>query len=270
MREKDKRDVEDVVEQQIVYVGVPERSLRRRERDRSQGLGCIGTIRLMTILPVLVLVVVIGCMAAVVLFEFAGFMRDPLDNFLGIFGIDPNAEPEVVDSIVIIKEITALAQLELYETVTDVHLEVVNTGAAPDASLGVVFRDSVVKAGIDLSHMTVDAIEVGPDNHLTITLPPVYLTSCNLGQPDYNINCTNIPLIQNCGPIIDRMQDEAYRRGTDDLREAAYELGLKPLAEAEAESVLYALLESLGYTNVTFFHSAGEYPDDRTCFPNPE
>ncbi|MCD4685331.1 MAG: DUF4230 domain-containing protein [Anaerolineae bacterium] len=266
MPDKDKRDAVDVIDQQIVYVDRPRRSFWRRERR--QGLGCLGTMRLITLLPVLVIALLVGCMMLVMMFEFASFMRDPLDNFLGIFGFDPNAEPEVRGSVVVVREIKELAELVLQEATTDVKVEVVNTGAEPDAELDVTYEGSVVKAGIDLSQVTEESIVVGDGNRLTITLPPVYLTSCDLGRPDYDIYCINIPFIQDCNAIIDRLQDAAYLRAKNDLREAAYELELLALAEAEAEAVVYALVEDLGYTDVVFLHSAEEHVDDETCFPN--
>lgn len=270
MPDKDKRDAVDKVDQRVVYV-VPqeERSRRRdrRDRDRRQGgLGCLGTARLLMLMPILVIVLVVGCMMLVMLFEFADFMRDPLDNFLGIFGFDPDAEPEIKSTVTIIQEIRELSELDLYESTIDVKLTVVDTGAQPDAELDVTYKSSVVKAGIDLSLINEDAVVVGDDNQLTVTLPPVYLTSCDLGQPDYDASCFDIIFVQDCNSIVDDLQDAAYVRGINALRETAYEMDLQALAEAEAENVVRDLLDTLGYEDVEFLHSLEEHPDDDTCF----
>lgn len=169
------------------------------------------------------------------------------------------------DALVIQLEIQELAEVELYEAAIDLTITVIDTGAAPDAELTLTALGTVT-AGIDLSQFSQDDITVQPDRSLLITLPATQLTGCYLDQPEYDISCTDIPFVQDCSAIVDRMQDEAYNRAIDELRETAYDLEVLSSADQEAEDVVLSLLESLGYTRVTFQHSAGELPADSTCF----
>jgi hypothetical protein len=266
MPDKEKRDAVEMIDQQVIYTDDPqERPRRRSRRGTRQGLGCLGTLRLVALLPVLVIALVVGCMMLVMLFEFASFMRDPLDNFLGVFGFDPDAKPEEVDSITIVLGIREMSILETIRSDILITKTVVDSGAAPDAELRVTYL-GWVKAGIDLSLVTEDSIVARSDGSLTITLPPAQLTWCDLGKPDNDVDCTDIPFVQDCNAIVDRLQDEAYDRAIEELRETAYELDLLTLANDEAESRVYALLESLGYTRVTFQRSTEELPASETCF----
>lgn len=229
--------------------------------------GCMGTCAYFGGLSLLVMTLVVACMALVMTFEFASFMRDPLDNFLEVFGFDADAEPQTVDSRTIVLGIKEMAVLQTASGDILISKTVVDSGAAPDAEITVNYIGNVT-AGIDMALVTEEHIITDDRGDLTVILPPAQLTGCYLGKPEIvNRRCTGIPLAQDCGKIIERLQGVAYDRALEELRETAYELNLAELAYQEAESRLYDLLGSLGYSDITFERSEEVLPPSPSCFP---
>ncbi len=106
----------------------------------------------------------------------AGVWRDlsvtnPLDEFLGVFGFDRDAEPEVVDSRTIVLSIQEMAVLETVKSGILITKTVVDSSAAPDAEMQISYVGTV-KAGVDLSLVGEEDVIVNADDSLTITLPP--------------------------------------------------------------------------------------------------
>ncbi|MBN2303560.1 MAG: DUF4230 domain-containing protein [Anaerolineae bacterium] len=241
--------------------------LRARKRRRAPGLGCLGMWRMVAGLSTSVTLVIFGCLFLVMMVGVLNFMRDPLDNFLSVFGFDKDAAPVEVDSRTVVLGIREMAILET--TIGDIEITktVIDASAAPDAELRVSFIGQA-RVGIDLSLITDEDVIVNPDGSLTIVLPPAQLTGCFLGKPDIlHRSCTDIPMLQDCGKIIERMQEKAYDRAIDALRETAYELALLDQAYLKAEASIYELLNSLGYENIEFQRSEEEVLPDETCFP---
>jgi len=244
-------------------------SRKKTARRRPSLLAKLGVRRYLMMLgwmPLLVLVVVVGCMGVIMTLQFVDFLRDPLDNFLEVFGFDADSEPEVVDSTTIVLGIQEMALLQTASGDLLISKTVVDTGAAPDAEITVSYIGRVT-AGVDMGLVTEASILTDESGNLTIVLPPAQLTGCYLGKPDIvQRDCTDIPLVQDCGKIVERLQDEAYDRALEELRETAYELELLDLAYQEAESRIHELLTNLGHTNVSFQLSDEVLAPDETCF----
>jgi hypothetical protein len=240
---------------------------RRRRRPPPPRRGCMETCAMFAGLSMLAIALVIGCMFLAVTVQFLDFMRDPLDNFLEVFGFDQDAEPEVVESTTIILSIQQdLAFLETTRENILVSKDAIDRGAAPDAKITVNYIGRVT-AGIDLNLITPEDVVQNPDGSLTITLPPAQITGCYLGKPEVvSRECTDIPLIQDCAKIVDGMVDNTYDRAILDLLEAADESDLLETAYLEAEDRVASLIDSLGYgVTVEFVRSAEEIPLDDTC-----
>lgn len=244
----------------------PDLPRKRRPAPPPPRRGCWSTCALFGGLSLLLLTLVVSCMVLLTTLEFFDFMRDPLDNFLAVFGFEQESEPREVDSRTIVLGIRDMAILQTTTGDIQVVKTVVDSGAAPDAELKVSYIGHVT-AGLDLSLVTEDSITAAPDGSLTVVLPPAQLTGCYLGKPDIlTRKCTDIPLAQDCGKIVERLQDEAYDRAIDELRETAGELDLLSLAYQEAEARIYDLISSLGHDQVTFQRSDLVLEASPTCF----
>jgi len=211
---------------------------------------------------------VFGVVVLVVILLAVRFARDPINNILSLFGFEKHSTPVVVDSRTIVLGIQKMAVLETASGDIQITKTVVDTGAAPDAELRVGYIGHVT-AGIDLSRVREQDIVADSNGHVMIMLPPAQLTGCYLGKP-YIVSwsCTGIPFVQNCGEINERLQDEAYKRAIEELSETAYDLRLLDLANQEAESRIYNLLKSLGYSQVSFNRSSEVLPPSDSCLSN--
>ncbi|MBN1564186.1 MAG: DUF4230 domain-containing protein [Anaerolineae bacterium] len=232
--------------------------------------GCLGSLFGTLLAPLfgpfrMAMTLAIVAAAVILTLTFSDFLRDPLDGFLGIFGFG-DSDPVEVDSTTIVLGIQEMAVLETIEGTIQIEKTVVDKGASPDAEIRVRYI-SEIRAGIDLSLITEDDIVVNEDGSLIILLPPAQITLCDLGKPDVvDRTCTDIPLVQDCGKIVDGMLDTAYDRGIEELRETAYELDLLSQANDEAERRIYDLIKGLGYENITFKRSELILPDDPSCY----
>ncbi len=231
------------------------------------GRGCLSSLLLTAFSPFrLILLAGLAIVVLIVVVALAGFMRNPLDNFLSAFGFDKNAKPEVVDSRTIVLSIQEMAVLETVKSGILVTKTVVDTSAAPDAEMEVSYVGTV-KAGVDLSLVGEQDVIVNADNSLTITLPPSQITHCDLGKPEvHRWDCRGWAGLQNCTARRERVEGEAYDRAMEELLQTGYELDLLTLASQNAQTTLYGLLKSLGYEQVTFQPSALETPPpDESC-----
>jgi hypothetical protein len=248
---------------------VEERPQRpRKRRQPPQRPGCLGTLALLNSCSQWAVLLVFGGVILVVVVLAVRFVRDPIDNVLGVFGFEKNSTPVVVDSRTIVLGIQKMAVLQTASGDIQITKTVVDTGAAPDAELRVSYIGHVT-AGIDLSRVGEQDIVAGADGRVTVTLPPAQLTGCYLGKPDIvSWSCTGIPFVQDCGKINERLQDEAYKRAIEELSQTASDLKLLDLANQEAESRIYELLKSLGYPQVSFNRSTEVPPPSDTCLSN--
>jgi hypothetical protein len=243
-----------------------DRPTRPRARSRR---GCLGSLLLTAFSPFrLVLLVGVGIIIAILVLSFANFMTDPLDNFLGVFGFDDDAEPQVVDSRTLVLSIQEMAVLETVKSGILITKTVVDTSAAPDAELEVSYVGTV-KAGVDLSLIGEEDVIVGDNNSVTITLPPPQITHCDLGKPEiHRWDCRGWAGIQNCNDRRDKVQSVAYDRAMEELLETATELDLLNLGWQNAQATLYDLITSLGFEQVVFQQSVEVLSPDESCIVN--
>jgi hypothetical protein len=248
-------------EKRLVQYEEPPRRASRRRR------GCLGSLLLTVFSPFrLILLAGVAAIVVILVVAFAGFMRNPLDNFLSAFGFDRNAKPQVVDSRTIVLSIQDMAVLETVQGGIQITKTVVDSSAAPDAEMEVSYVGTV-KAGVDLSQVKEQDVTVNADNSLTITLPPAQITHCDLGKPDvHRWDCRGWAGLQDCTARRERVESVAYDRAMEELLQTGYELDLPNLASQNAQSTLYGLLKSLGYEQVTFQPSTAETPPpDVSC-----
>ncbi len=223
-------------------------------------LGLVGGMALALVLLLTV------CATMIVTVQAMDFLRDPLGGFLGVFGFEADATPQEVDSRTIVLGIQQMALLQTASGDIEITKTVVDTGAAPDAELTVSYVGRVT-AGIDLSQVTEENVQIAPDGSVTVTLPPAYLTGCYLGKAQIlNLSCTDIPFVQDCNKIVAELRSVAYDRALEELRATAEELQLTELAYREAETQLYELLGSFGFTAITFQRSNAAAPPDPSCY----
>ena len=229
--------------------------------------GFLGWIGLFCGTSMLVMTLVMGCLMIIMMIGVVDFFSDPIDNFLGIFGFESDSEPQEVDSRTVVLGIQKLAVLQTASGDVQITKTVVDTGPAPDAELKVTYI-GYVNAGIDLALVTEEDLLINEDGSLTVVLPPAQLTGCYLSKPEViQRDCTDIPFVQDCGKILQRLNGEAYDRAIDELRETAIEMDLLGLANDEAENRIFQLLSSLGYERVNFQRSLEESTIAQTCYP---
>ncbi|MBN1681578.1 MAG: DUF4230 domain-containing protein [Anaerolineae bacterium] len=259
-----------------------ERPVQRKRRRRWPSLlpwpwsGLVRSCTTYASLPMLVIAVVLAFVMMVITLKAFDFLRDPLDNFLAVFGFDEDAEPEVVDTQVIILGIRDMSVLQTASGEVQITKEVVDTGAAPDARLKMSYIGSV-GVGIDLSLFDETDVVVNADGHLTITLPPVQILDCALRNPEVvSSSCTDIPFVQDCDDIRTDLQDAAYDRSLDELREKALEHEIQTIngddlfdvAYHNAEDSIADLIKALGYdVAFEFQRSTEQVPPSENCFP---
>ena len=249
---------------------------RKQPAPAPQRRGCAGYCALFGGLSLLTMVLVFAFLTVVMVIGVVGFLSDPLDNFLGVFGFEKNSTPQEVDSQVIILGIREMALLQTASGDTQITKEVIDSGAAPDARLRMSYIGSV-NVGIDLELLADDDITVNPDGSLTVQLPPIQILDCALRQPTVvSSSCTDIPLVQDCDKIRTALQDAAYVRALDELRTLAQDneiqtlngQGVLDVAYEKAEDAIHNLIVRLnGDVRVQFVRSAEQLPPGATCFP---
>ena len=77
-----------------------------------QQRGCWGTCALFSGASLLVLVLVFAFLLVVTIVNVSGFLRDPVDNFLAVFGFESNTTPQEVDSQTVVLGIREMALLQ--------------------------------------------------------------------------------------------------------------------------------------------------------------
>lgn len=229
--------------------------------------GCLGAIFAPILGPLrLAFTLVIVVLAVLLTLQVADFLDDPFGSIGEFFGFG-ESDPEVINTTTIVLGIREMAVLQTITSDVQIDKTVVDTGPSPDAEIRVSYIGHVT-AGIDLSLIKDEDVFQNEEGILTIILPPAYLTGCYLGKADVvSRKCTDIPALQDCGKIIDRMLDEAHDRGIDELRDLAYEENWLELAYEEAEIRVQNLLNSLGHDRVVFQRSDTILEADASCYP---
>jgi hypothetical protein len=232
--------------------------------------GCLATCALFGGLSLLILTITF----AAILFAFTqsvtNFFGDAWDGARDLFGIGDGATPEVVDTQVIVLGIRHMSVLQTTSGDILIEKEVVQekTSLLKDAKLRIRYIGRAT-AGIDLAQITDQSVTVGPENHITIELPPAQITGCYLRDPEILENScgTSFLGVADCSDTYERLQDKAYERAIGDLLDTAQELNLAEQAYQSAEATIADLLRDLGYStdSVSFTRRNETLPPDDSC-----
>lgn len=248
----------------------PDRRRRRRPPPPPPRRGCLENCALFGGLSLLLLTAVFACLALVLTIEVADFLRDPVDNFLGIFGLNDDSPPRVIESETIVLGIQEMAVLQTVSGDIEVRERVLDEGPGVfldvlDAEMWVSYVGRVT-IGIDLALITEDDITTNEDGSLSVKLPPTQVTGCYLGKPQ--IISKDCPVGRDCGDIVEESYDEAWDQAIPKLLDKAYELDLLGLAYDTAEAQIYYLLHKLGYeVEIQFVRSDEQLPPHASCTP---
>ncbi|MBL9169799.1 MAG: DUF4230 domain-containing protein [Verrucomicrobiales bacterium] len=110
----------------------------------------------------------------------------------------------------------------------------------------VLLTHAVVKAGVDLSNLKPEDVEVS-GTKLTLTLPPARITDCYLDEKKTEVWEHTTAFWRTFDA---KLEQNARRQALDEIRLAAGEQGIQKEAIERAQFQLTAFLRSLGYTEV--------------------
>lgn len=197
----------------------------------------------------------VGALALIGVLVAVGWVRDLIPDVANPFGSETvdRTGPAVLKSIQNLHDFRAASGH--FEVIVDVEQ---NTRFVPSAIKGqrVLFvAVGAVDAGIDFSHLDVDAVEVSPDRRgVTLELPPA-----TFREPELDLDRSYV--YDRDRGAIDRIQSllgedtgadpELYTLAEEKLADAARDgSGLLARAEANTRAMLAGLLRALGFTRV--------------------
>lgn len=185
----------------------------------------------------------------------------------------PTPAPLILDSATVLTLVHRYSVLETvrynYEKVVPVEFAQAVGGVGGEKLLyiGVGY----VSAGVDLSTLGEDAITVGADGGVAVTLPPAHLTACVLDAQQSYVYRQDVGFLNF---ITDAFNDEpdllelAEQEAIKAFRDSALESGILAQAQADAEMHLRAILIAAGVEAVTFHQSESATPErEPACYP---
>jgi hypothetical protein len=107
----------------------------------------------------------------------------------------------------------------------------------------------VVIAGVDLDRVGLDDVHVGDQGRVTITLPPPEIFITSLDNEQTYVYDRDVGLLRK-GDV--ELESAARLAAEQEMEQAAVEDGILEQARINAESYLYRLLRSLGFSEVEF------------------
>jgi len=156
------------------------------------------------------------------------------------------------DPVTIVHEVRALARLETMQYT----VEKVITAETGQGPFGFLFGDrlllvahGVVIAGIDLDKVGFDDVHVDADGQVSIELPPAEVFIASLDNEKTYVYDREVGLFRK-GNI--ELESAARLAAEQEMERAALEDGILDQARVNAESYLYRLLRSLGFSEVVF------------------
>ncbi len=159
------------------------------------------------------------------------------------------------DPVTIVHEVRALARLETMQYT----VEKVITAETGQGPFGFLFGDrlllvahGVVIAGIDLDQVGADDVKVDSDGQVSINLPPAEIFISTLDNEKTYVYNREVGLLRK-GDVT--LESAARLAAEQQMEQAAIEDGILDQARLNAESYLYRLLRSLGFSDVQFNHS---------------
>ena len=156
------------------------------------------------------------------------------------------------DPVTIVHEVRALARLETMEYT----VEKVITAETGQGPFGFLFGDrlllvahGLVIAGIDLDKLGTDDVQVDSEGQVSIDLPPAEIFISSLDNEKTYVYDREIGLLRKGGI---ELESAARLAAEQQMEQAAIEDGILDQAQLNAESYLYRLLRSLGFSDVQF------------------
>jgi hypothetical protein len=158
------------------------------------------------------------------------------------------------DPVTIINQIRPLARLETIQYT----VEKVITAEVGQGSLAPLFGDRLlfvghgyVIAGVDLAKLRAEDL-VFEDGQMNVHLPDAEIFTATLDNSKSYVYDRETGLLTH-GDI--NLETTARQAAEEQISQAALEDGILEQAQANAESFIQSLLNKLGYTQVTFYHS---------------
>jgi hypothetical protein len=143
-----------------------------------------------------------------------------------------------------------------YQTILDVQVDVDWVPGVLSGSREIFVAEGDVDGWVDLSGLTEDAIDIGPDGDtITVRVPPARLS-------DPRIDPAATRLVSRERGLVDRMGDALgggdptnqqflYQRASEKISEAAARSELSRRTEENTATFLRSLFEGIGYRTVT-------------------
>ena len=156
------------------------------------------------------------------------------------------------DPVAIVREVRSLARLETIQYTVE-RVIIAETGQGP---FGFLFGDrlllvahGIVIAGVDLGRVQPGDIEFDDAGRVYLTLPEPEVFVATLDNDKSYVYDRDTGLLTR-GNV--QLEADARRAAEAAIRDTAMEDGILNQARANAESYLYGLLRTLGYSDVVF------------------
>jgi hypothetical protein len=173
------------------------------------------------------------------------------------------------DPVAIVREVRALARLETIQYTVE-RVIIAETG---QGAFGFLFGDRLllvahgtVIAGVDLGRLQPRDIEFDDLGRVYVRLPEAEVFVAALDNDKSYVYDRDTGLLTR-GNV--QLEAEARRAAEAAIRDTALEDGILEQARVNAESYLYGLLRSLGFTDVVFRSSGAQPLPTRTLTPIP-
>jgi len=173
------------------------------------------------------------------------------------------------DPVAIVREVRALARLETIQYTVE-RVIIAEAGQGP---LGFLFGDrlllvahGMVIAGVDLGRLQPADIEFDDLGRVYVHLPEAEVFVATLDNDKSYVYDRDTGLLTR-GNV--QLEAEARRSAEAAIRETALEDGILEQARVNAESYLYGLLRTLGYSDVVFQEPPAAPLPTRTLTPIP-
>jgi hypothetical protein len=158
----------------------------------------------------------------------------------------------LADPVTVVREVRALARLETMQYT----VEKVITAETGQGPFGFLFGDrlllvahGVVIAGVDLDRVGFDDVRVNDEGRVTLVLPTPEIFIASLDNEQTYVYDRDVGLLRK-GDV--ELESAARLAAEQAMEQAAIEDGILEQARTNAESYLYRLLRSLGFSEVEF------------------
>jgi hypothetical protein len=159
------------------------------------------------------------------------------------------------DPLTIVLQVRALSRLETAQYT----IEKVITAETRQGALAGLFGDRLllvarghVIAGVDLSRLQANDIQVSPEGRVTMILPAAEIFIATLDNERSYVYDRTTGLLTR-GEV--DLETQARQVAQQEIERAAIEDGIIALAQNNAEAFMESLLLSLGFTEVTIVHA---------------